>query len=113
MSLADKVRSAREKWVDAGGFKFQVRRPTEFQLSKLYQEDKTLKAEKLMLFVVDWKVQEKDIHSGGGGAIPAFEQEAFIEWVEDRSDVFTALYTAIVKLITDHQKQKGEAEKNS
>ena len=113
MSLADKVRSAREKWIGAGGYKFQVRRPTEFQLSKLYQEDGTLKPEKLIRFVVGWDVKEVDIHSGGGGTIPPFDPEAFVEWIEDRSAIYTELYNAIVKLIQDHYAKKDKAEKNS
>jgi hypothetical protein len=109
--LADRIRASREQWVTAGGFKFNIRRPTLLQLSRF--EESEDKARSLLTCVVGWEVPEKDIVPGGGGKVPPFDSEAFREWVEDRPDVLNELSTQITALISKHFAAEKEAAKNS
>ena len=64
MALADKIRAAREKWIKAGGFEFQIRRPTDYDLARMARESQKLGVEgiadeMLINAVCGWKIQEK------------------------------------------------------
>lgn len=109
MSLADQIRAAREQWVTVGGHEFRIRRPTAYQVAT----DIKTPIDKLRHCVVGWKLKELDlIGSAGGGAVPAFDIEALIEWAQDRVDVFVGLVEAIDKTVADHFKHREAAEGN-
>ena len=111
MSLADKIRATRESWVKVGAHEIKVRRPTEYQLSKMY-EDGGITDEKLLACVVDWKIPGNVLEPGGGGVPPPFEFEGFREWIEDKPELYLDVSKAVVKIVTDYTQKKGKAEKN-
>ena len=54
--LTRQIRERRERWVESGGFKFKIRRPTEYELTKWEREGKvTLGIDLVMTHIVDWE----------------------------------------------------------
>jgi len=107
--LADKIRKAREKTVDIGGFSFTVRRPTDVEMVEFAN---TRKAESLLQFVVGWdKVNEIDLIPGGDPTPAKFDAEACHEWLMDRSDLFTPVINAVLEAYQAHKQSLADAEK--
>jgi hypothetical protein len=109
MSLADRVRAAREQWVNAGGREWLIRRPTDLQLAQLSGKPMS---DLVLSTVVGWKLQANEIYPGGEGAVLPFDAEAFQEWVGDHVDIVAELAKAIENIIDQHVKKKQEAKKN-
>lgn len=109
--LANRIRASREEWITAGGYEFNVRRPTALQLSRWAALSDTATA--LLQCVVDWKVAEKDVIPGGGGKVPPFDSDAFREWAEDRPELLGELSTKIKEIIHRYVETRESAEKNS
>lgn len=110
MGLADQIRKARESTIEAGGYTFTVRRPTALQLA----EWRGLSGlQWLTRVVVGWNVPEHELVPGGGGKVPPFDAEAFVEWAGDRPDVFAEIAQQAQALIEAHYATEGAAEKNS
>jgi hypothetical protein len=108
-ALADKIRRARESAVEAGGFSFTIRRPTDAEAMTL--ADATV-IDLVRRFVVGWNLKEIDLIPGGSPVAAAFDVDAFGEWVSDQPEVIGALSTAIVAAYQAHAAKRGEAEKN-
>lgn len=108
--LADRIRRARESQVEAGGFVFTIRRPTDAEAVSLGGLD----AVGIMRrFVVNWNLKEIDLVPGGSPVDAAFDAEAFGEWVSDQPQTIATLSTAIVEAYQAHVEKRSEAEKNS
>ena len=110
MSLADKIRKAREQEVPVGGFLFTIRRPTDLDMMEF---SKTRQAIDLLQFVVGWSgVKELDLIPGGDGHPAPFDAEACAEWLADRSDLFVPLVNAVTDAYQKHKAALEAAEKN-
>jgi len=109
MSLADRVRAAREQWVSAGGREWLIRRPTDLRVAQLSGGPM---AQLVMESVVGWKLPENELVPGGGGETPAFDSEAFREWVGDRTDILVQLSKHIEAILDQHQQKQKVSEKN-
>ena len=73
MSLADKIRMARQARVTAGDHTFVIRRPTDLEMIE-FREDP--RAVTLLRFVVGWEgVREMDIITGGDPHPAAFDAD--------------------------------------
>jgi hypothetical protein len=109
-ALADKIRRARESDVEAGGFSFTIRRPTDAEAMTLAG---TNVVENLLCrFVVGWNLKEIDLIPGGSPVAAAFDVDAFGEWVSDQPETLAALSSAIVAAYQAHVAKRGDAEKN-
>jgi hypothetical protein len=108
MSLADRIRAAREQWVNAGGREWLLRRPTVLQLGRMAREPTAI----VFSSVVGWKIPEHELVPGGGGAVPAFEPEAFREWAEDHPEVLREISGKLNEIIAAHADKEQAAEKN-
>lgn len=109
MSLVDKIRKARESRVEAGGFTFIIRRPTELEIHELV--GKPIRA--LLPFVVGWEgVRELDIIAGGNPHPLEFDAEACAAWLEDRIDLVAPLSKAIHDSYSTHAEKRETERKN-
>jgi len=111
MALIDKVRKARETQVEAGGFGFTVRRPTDMEIVDIRGES-LKQGDILQRYVLGWSgVTELDIIPGGDGVAVAFETALFMEWIADRPDLWAPLTNAILALYGQHQQRLEAALK--
>lgn len=108
-ALADKLRRARESVIEAGGFKFTVRRPTDME-AVLMGEQTVLDI--LCRHTVGWSLKEIDLVPGGSPVEAAFDADAFREWVQDQPEVFAALVDGIKGAYAAHAQQREAAAKN-
>lgn len=109
MSLADKIRKAREKQVEVGGFVFTVRRPTDVEAMNLGGAP----LDRMIDFVVGWTgVRELDALAGGDPHPLKFDAAVAREWLCDRPDLLLPLSDAIVNLYRDHAAALEAAKKN-
>lgn len=107
--LAEKIRKAREKAVEVGGFSFTIRRPTDVDMVDF---SGTKRAENLLKFVVGWDgVKEIDLFEGGEGHPAKFDSEACQEWLMDRPDLFTPVINAVLEAYQSHKQSLADAEK--
>ena len=107
--LADKIRKSRESQVQAGGFTFTIRRPTDMDMMEFNRVKKT---EFLIKFIVGWEgVTELDLIPGGDGHPAPFDSEACDEWMADRADLMIPVVNDIVEAYQAHKAKVGEAEK--
>jgi hypothetical protein len=109
MSLVDKIRKARERGVEVGGFTFTVRRPTDLEMLALRGAPITA----LLAHVVGWSnVREIDVLASGDAAPLAFDPAVAAEWLADRPDLLEPIAKAIMTAYADHVTALGEVEKN-
>lgn len=109
MSLVEKLRKAREKQVEVGGFTFTVRRPTDVEMMRLQGRD----VEALIGFVVGWDgVREMDVLASGDGSVLPFDAVVAREWLSDRPDLLTPLVDAVIDGYKAHAQGLGDAAKN-
>lgn len=108
-ALADRIRRARESKVEAGGFGFTVRRPTDAAAATLGSLDAVAI---LRRFVVGWTLKEIDLIPGGSPVDAPFDAEAFGEWVSDQPEILGALVNAVVESYKAHAAKRSDAEKN-
>ena len=110
MSLADKIRKAREVKVEAAGFSFIIRRPTDLEMIEL-RGAKIGRA--FMPFVLGWEgVSELSILGTGSPHPLPFDSETCGEWLNDRLDILSALIQAIFDAYQSHVDKVSEAVKN-
>lgn len=109
MSLIDKIRKARETGIEAGGYKFTIRRPTD---EEAIHFGKSGLLDIVKKFVIGWEMTELDIIPGGDGSPVKFDAELFSEWVADQPEVWEPLGTAILDAYKTHSEKRVSAEKN-
>lgn len=112
VTLADKMRKAREMRVEVGGYVFVVRRPTDVEwYDKIIG---TGPISRFIDFVVDWEgVKEADLLNGGDPHPLKFDRQACFEWLSDRADLYGPLIQAINESFDKHTEARGELIKNS
>lgn len=110
MSLAAKIRKARESAVEVGGYTFTVRRPTDIEMLDLQGEGSVAR---LLPFVVGWAgVKELDLVPGGDPHPLPFDGAACAEWLADRPDLLGPLVSEIVASYGRHAAALDTAAKN-
>jgi hypothetical protein len=112
MSLADTLRRQRESWIDAGGFRFQVRRPRDLDLVR-WREDGG-NAGVALHSVVGWEgVTQGDVIGGAQDDTPAeFSAELAQEWLGDHLDLLLPIWDEVQRLIVARQEARETAAKN-
>lgn len=110
-SLIERIRRARETVVEASGFEFTVRRPTDLEMLEL-QGSNPKQGDLLTRFVIGWgKVKELDIVPGGTDAPVPFEAALFAEWIADRPDLWNPITESIVTSYRAHKERLAESAK--
>lgn len=110
MSLADKIRKAREQIVEAGGYTFTVRRPTDVEMLDLRG---TGSIARLFRFVVGWEgVKEIDLVPGGDPHPVPFDADICTEWLSDHPEIFGPLVDAILGSYRQHAEALETGAKN-
>lgn len=114
MSLAEKIRKARESTVAVGGHSFTVRRPTELETIEIRISDQG-RGRAVLPFIVGWgdTVTALAIGVPGGDAHPlAFDPAVRDEWLTDRLDLLQPLADALFAAVAAHAAQREDAKKN-
>lgn len=110
MSLAEKIRKAREFAVQSGGYSFTLRRPTDVEMLELQGRGSVAR---LFPFIVGWSgVKELDIIPGGDPHPLDFDADVCREWLSDRADLLGPLISAVLGSYTKHAEAQGETVKN-
>ena len=111
MSLAEKIRKARESTVEACGKDWTIRRPTDEEAAGIRARGDGLLSI-VKTFVIGWQLTELDLFSGGTGVKIPFDEEAFGEYVADKPELWEPLGTAILDAYKAHAAKRDEAVKN-
>lgn len=110
MALIDKLRKAREFTVDAGGYSFTLRRPTDVEWIEIAGQSS---ARAVLPFVVGWDgVKEIDLIPGGDPHPLPFDSAACSDWLSDRIDILPTLLDSFVKSYEAHLQARSDAQKN-
>jgi hypothetical protein len=105
-SLKERLLAARQRTVEAGGFKFEVRRPTDVQILRLRRGDPADVGQRFMAeCVVGWNLKELDVVPGGTDDDAPFDSEVFMVWVEDHIDLWDPIVSAIFDMVDEHRKK--------
>lgn len=109
-ALAEKLRKAREVKVEAGGFTFIVRRPTDLEMIEL----RGAKVTRVILpFISGWDGVSELAMLGTGAPHPLpFDAEACAEWLKDRLDLLGEITQAVFDAYQKHVDDVGQAVKN-
>ena len=114
MSLAEKLRSARESQVPVGGHGFTLRRPTELEMIEIRMSDQG-RGRAVLPFVVGWDLTVTALAMGipGGDAHPvAFDPALRDEWLTDRLDLLQPLADALFAAVAARTAKLEDAKKN-
>jgi hypothetical protein len=110
-TLIERIRRARETTVEASGFKFTVRRPTDLEMHEM--QGGIPMGEVLKRFVTGWDgVTELDLAPGGTGTPVVFDTALFAEWIADRPDLWAPLTQGVLAAWNAHQAALEESAKN-
>lgn len=109
MTLLDKLRKARESTVEAGGFVFTVRRPTDAEAAGL---SGSTALDVVHRFVIGWNLKEMDVIPGGGPGLAGFDPGLWAAWVDDRPELWAPLSEAILSAYQRHAEQREDDAKN-
>ncbi|MEI6317415.1 MAG: hypothetical protein WCS09_02795 [Pseudomonadota bacterium] len=110
-ALIERLRAGRETWTTFEAWQFRVRRPTFYQLAQITRHDDD--AAVVRVAVVGWKgMREQDLVAGGTADEAPFDIEVFLEWAQDRPDLWNHLLGEIGRLVSEHRIRIQAAEKN-
>lgn len=115
--LTARIIAARRRWVEAGGFGFEIQRPTEYDLAELRSrrpKDKILgMVELVKAHVVGWRgVKESDLVPGGAADAPAFDAALFAAFIEDRPTLWAPLAQAIWDTVLERERELEQLRGN-
>ncbi len=109
-SLIEKLKRSRQSVVEAGGFTFTIRRPTDLEMFEMRGH---INPRNLIQFVVGWSgVREADLINGGDPHPVEFDAQLAEEWLSDRGDLFGVLSSSILDSYHHAKAKRGESEKN-
>lgn len=114
MSLAEKLRTARESQVEIGGHRFTIRRPTELEMIEIRVSDRG-RGRAVLPFVIGWGDSVTALALGvpGGDAHPvAFDAAVRDEWLTDRLDLLQPLADALFAAVAARAAKREDAKKN-
>jgi hypothetical protein len=107
--LVKRMRAAREQWVEAGGFRFLIRRPTDWELAKKAQGSRF---ELVFEHVVDWDgVREADLIPGGSDEAQSFDAAVWRDFIADRPDLWERLLEAVIDACNRHAESVAALRK--
>lgn len=108
----ERLRAARETWIEAGGHQFLVRRPTGFQLYKLSDDGgESYYGERLVrAAIVGWRIPGNLILPGATTDPLAFNSDVCIEWLEDQPQLFAEVVAAIQAVIDRYREELVKLE---
>lgn len=110
MSLAEKIRKAREQTVEQGGFTFTVRRPTDVEMMGLAGSGSVAR---ILPYIIGWAgVREIDVLPGGDPHPLPFDAAVRDEWLADRPDLLMPLADRILESYRAHVSSLEAAAKN-
>ena len=109
----DKYNRSRESEIEAAGFIFIIRRPTEMDVARASRDGGMLTVTFAEKFVVGWKkVQESDLINGGDPEPVAFDHDVFTTWLADRPDLWRPIADGVVgsyEQFTQANAERGKA----
>lgn len=108
-ALIEKLRKSREFVVEAGGYKFTARRPTDVDAIELSGIGP---ADFVRRFVIGWNLCELDVVPGGGPEPVEFDADLWSEWVADRPDLWEPIAVPIMDAYRRHVEGREAAAKN-
>lgn len=109
MSLIEKMRKARRLNVEAGGFTFVVRCPTDIEATRLGQAG----IADMLTFVVDWKgVQEIHLIPGGSAVDVPFNADVCQEFLAYRPDLWGPISEGVIGAYNRHAAELETLAKN-
>lgn len=111
MSLLTQRLKSRESTVEAGGYSFTVRRPTDEEVVDA-RANKSTMIEMVKKFVVGWDVTELDVVPGGCGDKVPFDADLFADWIADQPELWVTLGESILAAYEAHTKRREDALKN-
>jgi len=109
--LLEKLRKSRESKVPIGNYIFTISRPTEMDMITLPEGDQRQLMEALFKFVTGWNVKNLEIDPGGDANIADFDSQLFVEWVNDKAELWSDLIAAIKASYNDHKQKMEDVEK--
>lgn len=99
MTLLEKMRKARQRQVEACGFSFTVRRPTDLEAAALGKAGTA----DLLRYVVGWQgVQEIHLIPGGSAVDVPWTDEVCQEFLADRPDLWAPIIEAVMAAYSAH-----------
>ena len=112
LTLAEKIRRAREFKHEVGGFTFTLRRPTECEWYDTVVG--TGSTARFLPFIIGWDgVREMDILPNADPHPMPFDEITRDEWLSDRSDLFGPLVSAIFDAFNAYREAREPTEKKS
>lgn len=110
MSLAEKLRKAREVRLEQDDFVLICRRPTDLEMIEL-RGNRAGRA--LLPFVVGWERVSEQVITGNGAPHPLpFDEELRDEWLVDRLDLLGKVAEAVFTAYEAHVDKVADAVKN-
>lgn len=106
-TLLERMRAARETWVQVQGYALLVRRPTALELAEIGGDLRRL----LRTAVVGWQMRELDLVPGGDGQPAPFDADALAEWVADKPTLLNELLERIHEINRAYLESLPELEK--
>lgn len=115
MSIAEKMRRARERPVEFEGRSYTVRIPTPGELEDLYDQlaGKRMTARRVALaFLCGWNLQEIDLIPGGSPVAVPCDADVAEEWMNGKPALVDKLFAAITEGMESRKKEIEDAKKN-
>lgn len=105
-SLIGRLRASRETIVEAGGWKFTIRRPTGMALARSESSDALLRSA-----VIGWEIPEHEVVPGGGPEPAKWDVDACMEFLEDRPTLYSEILDRINEIVGAYVEKLKEVEK--
>lgn len=106
--LIERIQKARALRVQADGFVFHARRPSDAEAAALAGASLEPLAF-VRRFVTGWEgVRERDVVADGGDAAAPFSPELWQEWIADRPEFWAPLSSAIIGAYTAHAQRLAD-----
>ena len=106
-TLIERVRAARETWVQVQGYELLLRRPTGLEIAEIGGDLRRL----IKTAVVGWRLKEVDLVPGGDGSPAPFDPDLCLEWLADQPDAFNEVLEQIRVVNARYLEQIAATEK--
>lgn len=105
--------AARETLVEVAGKRYTLRRPTAYDLSRIYAGIDSGKTYDLLCrFVVGWNLSELDLVPGGNAVPAPFDADVWADYLADTRELWGPLGDALTALIEQRAAALELASKN-